>query len=71
MSGDHIVVTGQVVSCERDKFFIECENGQSVIGQLSGKLRKNNIRIYLGDKVTVKLSPYDLTNGIVVSREKR
>ena len=49
-------------------FKIELENGHKVLAHLGGKLRKHRIRIVLGDKVTVALTPYDPTRGIVVYR---
>lgn len=51
-------------------FKIELENGVMVTGHISGKMRKNNIKIILGDKVDVEVSPYDLTKGRVVYRYK-
>ena len=49
-------------------FRIELENGHQVLAHLGGKLRKHRIRVVLGDKVTVTLTPYDPTRGIVVYR---
>lgn len=51
-------------------FKIELENGHHVIGHLSGKMRKNHIRVLTGDRVDVELSPYDLTKGRVMYRYK-
>jgi translation initiation factor IF-1 len=50
------------------QFKIKLENGQSILGHLSGKMRMNRIRILPGDEVKVELSPYDLTKGRVVYR---
>ncbi len=50
------------------QFKINLENGQTIIGHLSGKMRMNRIRILPGDDVKVELSPYDLTKGRVVYR---
>nr|YP_010987517.1 translation initiation factor 1 [Hydrocytium acuminatum]WOR09562.1 translation initiation factor 1 [Hydrocytium acuminatum] len=50
------------------KFRVKLINKVEVIAYLSGKIRKNRIRISLGDEVTVELSPYDLTNGRIVYR---
>ena len=47
-------------------FKVELENGHVVIAHISGKMRKNYIRILTGDKVTVELTPYDLTKGRIV-----
>jgi translation initiation factor IF-1 len=49
-------------------FRVELENGHSVLAYLSGKMRKYYIRVLLGDRVKVEMSPYDLTRGRVVYR---
>ncbi|MDO4778411.1 MAG: translation initiation factor IF-1 [Tissierellia bacterium] len=51
-------------------FIVELENGHKVTAHISGKLRMNYIRILPGDKVTVELSPYDLTKGRITWRKK-
>lgn len=51
-------------------FRIELENGHIIIGHTAGKMRKNRIRVMVGDRVTVEVSPYDLTKGRVVFRHK-
>jgi len=51
-------------------FRVELENGHLVLAHISGKMRKHFIRILRGDKVTVELSPYDLSRGRVVYRFK-
>ena len=51
-------------------FRVELENKHQVLAHISGKMRKHFIRILRGDKVTVELSPYDLTRGRVVYRFK-
>ncbi|MFW5647740.1 MAG: translation initiation factor IF-1 [Candidatus Alkaliphilus sp. MAG34] len=51
-------------------FIVELENGHEVLGHISGKLRMNFIRILSGDRVTVELSPYDLTRGRITWRKK-
>ena len=51
-------------------FLVEFENGHRVLAHISGKLRMNFIRILPGDKVTVELSPYDLTKGRITWRAK-
>lgn len=51
-------------------FKVELENGHVVIAHISGKMRKNYIRILTGDKVTVQLTPYDLTKGRIVFRSR-
>jgi translation initiation factor IF-1 len=52
------------------KFQVKLENGVQVIAHLSGKIRQNRIKIVVGDKVTVELSPYDLTKGRIVYRQR-
>ena len=51
-------------------FQVELENGHRILAHISGKLRMNFIRILPGDKVTVELSPYDLTRGRITWRAK-
>ena len=51
-------------------FRVELENGHEVLAHISGKLRMNYIKILPGDKVTLELSPYDLTKGRIKWREK-
>lgn len=51
-------------------FKVELENGHVVIAHISGKMRKNYIRILTGDKVTVELTPYDLSKGRIVFRAR-
>ena len=51
-------------------FRVELENGHAVLAHVSGKMRKHYIRILPGDKVTVELSPYDLTRGRITFRHK-
>jgi len=66
----HVHMDGTVVDVQKGKFWIELHQGQSkIIAQVSGKLRQHKIRILLGDVVTVALSTYDLSNGIIISRK--
>lgn len=51
-------------------FRIELENGHVILGHTSGRMRKNRIRVLVGDKVTVEMTPYDLTKGRVILRHK-
>ncbi|ABZ94395.1 translation initiation factor IF-1 [Leptospira biflexa] len=51
-------------------FRVELENGHKVLAHISGKMRMHYIRILPGDKVTVELSPYDLTKGRITYRKK-
>lgn len=64
-----IEVEGTVISCLPDlQFEVELENGFSVLAYISGRTRRNHIKILLGDKVVVALSPYDLTRGRITYR---
>ncbi len=68
---DMIVTEGVVVeSLPNTNFKVELEGGQIINATISGKLRMNFIRILPGDKVTVELSPYDLTRGRITWRSK-
>jgi translation initiation factor IF-1 len=51
-------------------FLVELENGHKVLAHTSGKMRKNRIRVLAGDKVTVEMTPYDLTKGRITFRHK-
>jgi translation initiation factor IF-1 len=51
-------------------FQVELENGLQILAHISGKLRMNYIRILPGDKVTIEMSPYDLTKGRIIWRDK-
>jgi translation initiation factor IF-1 len=66
-----IEVVATVLEPLRDAMFrVELENKHIVLAHISGKMRKNYIRILPGDKVKVELSPYDLTRGRIVYRYK-
>ena len=68
---DVIEVEGKVVEKLPNAMFkVELENGHQVLGHISGKLRMNFIKMLPGDKVTIELSPYDLTNGRIIGRDK-
>ena len=60
---------GIVTQCLSNAMFrVKLENGFEVLAHISGKIRRNYIRILLGDQVVVELSPYDLTRGRIVFR---
>ncbi|MBZ2175257.1 translation initiation factor IF-1 [Schnuerera sp. xch1] len=68
---DVIEVEGTVVDALPNAIFkVELENGHEILAHISGKLRMHYIRILPGDKVTVELSPYDLTRGRITWRKK-
>ncbi len=69
MSGDGIQLTGTVKDVlPNTTFRVELENGHEVLAYVSGKMRKNYIRILAGDRVAVDLSPYDLARGRIIYR---
>ena len=66
-----IKLTGKVVEAlPGTKFRVELENGHVIVAHMSGKMRKNYIRLVPGDKVDVELTPYDLTKGRISYRQK-
>ena len=68
---EHIEMEGTVVeTLPNTTFRVELENGHVVNAHISGRMRKNYIRILTGDKVTVQLTPYDLTKGRITYRSK-
>ena len=68
---DMLELEGVVVEALPNAIFqVELENGHKILAHISGKLRMNYIRILPGDKVTVEVSPYDLTKGIITWRSK-
>ncbi len=68
---DVIEVEGVVTeSFPNAMFEVELPNGHKVLAHVSGKMRMHYIRIYPGDKVTIELSPYDLTRGRITWRSK-
>lgn len=67
----HIEMVGTVVDTLPNTMFrVELENGHIIIAHISGRMRKNYIRILTGDKVKVELTPYDLTKGRIIFRDK-
>ena len=68
---DVIEMQGTVLETLPNTMFrVELENGHVVVAHISGKMRKNYIRILTGDKVTVELTPYDLSKGRIVFRAR-
>ena len=68
---DMIELEGIVVeSLPNTMFYVDIGNGHTILAHISGKLRMNFIRILPGDKVTVQMSPYDLTRGRITWRSK-
>lgn len=68
---DIIEVEGTIIEALPNAMFrVELENGHRVLAHISGKMRKNFIRIVLGDKVKVELTPYDLSRGRITYRRR-
>ncbi|MBU3064611.1 translation initiation factor IF-1 [Nocardia sp. NEAU-G5] len=68
-NGKGIEIEGTVIECLRNaNFTVELQNGHQVLAHISGKIRKNYIKIQLQDRVLVELSPYDLTRGRILFR---
>ncbi|MDX9990489.1 MAG: translation initiation factor IF-1 [Anaerolineales bacterium] len=69
---DKLVVEGVVIEAlPGTQFRVKLENDHVVLAYLSGKMRKYYIRILLGDRVKVEMSPYDLTRGRITYRQKK
>ena len=68
---DVIEMQGTVLDTLPNTMFrVELENGHVVVAHISGKMRKNYIRMLTGDKVTVEMTPYDLSKGRIVFRAR-
>ena len=68
---EKLVLEGVIVEAlPNTSFRVELENGHTILAYLSGKMRKFYIRVLLGDKVRVELSPYDLERGRIIYRYK-
>ena len=68
---DVIQTQGEIVeTLPNASFRVKLENGHVILGHISGKMRMHYIRILPGDKVTVELTPYDLTRGRIIFRAK-
>lgn len=69
---DKIQMEGTIVEAlPATQFRVKLENGHEVLAYLSGRMRKYYIRILLGDRVRVEVSPYDLSRGRIVYRQKK
>ncbi len=68
---EKIELEGKVIEAlPNTQFLVELENGHQIVAHVSGKIRMYYIRILPGDRVTVELSPYDLTRGRITYRHK-
>ena len=71
MAKDVIEIEGKILeSMPNAMFRVELENGHEILAHISGKIRKNFMRILPGDKVKVEMTPYDLTKGRITWRAK-
>ena len=71
MPEETITLDGKIVDALPNAMFrVELENGHTVLAYLSGKMRKYYIRVLLGDRVKVEMSPYDLTRGRIPYRSR-
>lgn len=70
-SKDHVELEGRISHCGAGgTFLVEVEGGHTVTAKLSGRMRKNRIRVVLGDEVIVGVSPYDPTRGLITFRKR-
>ncbi|RLD09447.1 MAG: translation initiation factor IF-1 [Chloroflexota bacterium] len=69
---DKVRVEGTIIQAlPGTQFKVTLDNGHEILAYLSGKMRKYYIRVLLGDRVTIEMSPYDLTRGRIVYRHKK
>jgi translation initiation factor IF-1 len=67
--GEKVEMDGEVMEALRGRMFrIQLDNGHETLGYLAGRLKRYRIRVMLGDRVRIELSPYDLTRGRIVYR---
>lgn len=68
---DLIQLQGEVIHIGKGGYFrVRCDNGHEVLAKLSGRTRRFRIRVVLGDRVTVSVSPYDPSRGFITYRER-
>jgi translation initiation factor IF-1 len=68
---EKVTLEGTVVDALPDgQYMVEVEGGHQILGYTSGKMRRFNIRIVVGDRVTIETSPYDLTRGRITYRHR-
>jgi translation initiation factor IF-1 len=68
---EKVEIEGEVIEALRNQMFrVALDNGHEMIAYASGKMRRYRIRVFLGDRVRVEVSPYDLTRGRIVFRMK-
>ena len=67
---DRVEMDGEIIDINKNVFVVKLENEHTCDCTLSGKMRINSIRLVKGDRVTIDLSPYDLTKGRIIYRYK-
>lgn len=70
LTDEKLEIKGTVLESSNGIFRVQLENDHVVMGHLSGKMKMHKIRVLPGDSVTIELSPYDLSKGRIVRREK-
>jgi translation initiation factor IF-1 len=70
MDNDVLEFDGCVIDANKDKFKVQINDNITVLCSLSGKIRMNSVRILVGDKVKIKVSEYDTTQGRIIYRHK-
>ncbi len=72
MAKDELIeFSGKIIELLPNAMFrVELENGHVILGHTAGNMRRNRIRVLVGDKVTVEMTPYDLTKGRITFRHK-
>jgi len=65
-----IELEGTIMNTERGHFIVETDEGHQILAHLGGKMRKHRIKVVIGDRVLVEVSPYDLTRGRIIFRER-
>ena len=68
MAKEHIEMSGEIINMHQGLFSVRLENNHEIKVKLGGKLRKDKIKITIGDKVIVSMSPYDANNGFISRR---
>jgi translation initiation factor IF-1 len=70
MSDERLELEGQVIETSNSKFRVKVSDNYIVLCTLSGKIRQNSVRILVGDNVRIEVSPYDVSQGRIIFRNK-
>ena len=65
---DNVELEGRIMDMRGSKFLVHCDNDLTVTAVHSGRLRRHRVRAIVGDRVRIRVSPYDLSNGLIVRR---